>query len=233
MRDIGKNIKQLRQVKNMTQDELAEKLFVTRQTVSNYETGKSRPDVEMLTQIAAALETDANTILYGIPEQPEKKRMVIKLCIGVAAMIILFVGYLHIETLARELKNTYYDMRLWYLCRDVAGPALVFLFTWTALQALQVFAKLSPLRDPWAKRLRWTVIIAIPVYVILLLPLFSICFFGFDFSSALPDFMGVAWCYTGYWLMGYLPKMYIRPNIVLFGILGCMLWLGMPEKTRE
>jgi len=38
MRDIGKNIKLLREERNMTQDELAERLFVTRQTVSNYET---------------------------------------------------------------------------------------------------------------------------------------------------------------------------------------------------
>lgn len=45
MRDIGKNIRQLRIQKNMTQDELAQKLFVTRQTVRNYETGKSKPDV--------------------------------------------------------------------------------------------------------------------------------------------------------------------------------------------
>jgi len=41
MRDIGKNIRDLRSKRNMTQDELAEKLFVTRQTVSNYETGVS------------------------------------------------------------------------------------------------------------------------------------------------------------------------------------------------
>ena len=40
MRDIGKNIRDLRIRSNMTQDELAQKLFVTRQTVSNYETGK-------------------------------------------------------------------------------------------------------------------------------------------------------------------------------------------------
>ena len=58
MRDIGKNIRQLRTQKNMTQDELAKKLFVTRQTVSNYETGKSRPDVEMLDRIAQMLETE-------------------------------------------------------------------------------------------------------------------------------------------------------------------------------
>lgn len=38
MRDIGKNIKTLRTAKGMTQEELAAALFVTRQTVSNYET---------------------------------------------------------------------------------------------------------------------------------------------------------------------------------------------------
>ena len=41
MRDIGKNIKHLRIAQEMTQDQLAERLFVTRQTVSNYENGKS------------------------------------------------------------------------------------------------------------------------------------------------------------------------------------------------
>lgn len=41
MRDIGKNIRDLRKRQNMTQDELAARLFVTRQTVSNYENGVS------------------------------------------------------------------------------------------------------------------------------------------------------------------------------------------------
>ena len=42
MRDIGKNIRSLRMQKGMTQEQFAEKLFVTRQTVSNYETGVSQ-----------------------------------------------------------------------------------------------------------------------------------------------------------------------------------------------
>ena len=40
MRDIGKNIKMIRQSKEMTHEALAEVLFVTRQTVSNYENGR-------------------------------------------------------------------------------------------------------------------------------------------------------------------------------------------------
>lgn len=44
MRDIGKNIRDLRQQKHLTQEELAEQLFVTRQTISNYENGLSVSD---------------------------------------------------------------------------------------------------------------------------------------------------------------------------------------------
>ena len=84
MRDIGKNIKTLRTKKDMTQDELAEKLFVTRQTVSNYETGRSRPDVDMLAKIAEVLEIDANTVIYGPPAEISKKQeyMKLALCAG-------------------------------------------------------------------------------------------------------------------------------------------------------
>ena len=41
MGDIGKNIRFLRIQKKLSQDQLAESLHVTRQTVSNYETGVS------------------------------------------------------------------------------------------------------------------------------------------------------------------------------------------------
>ena len=54
MADVGKNIRHLRIQKHMTQDELAERLFVSRQTVSHYETGKSNPDIDMLLKIAEA-----------------------------------------------------------------------------------------------------------------------------------------------------------------------------------
>lgn len=52
MRDIGKNIRDLRQQKHLTQEELAERLFVTRQTVSNYENGRTRPDVDQILRLA-------------------------------------------------------------------------------------------------------------------------------------------------------------------------------------
>lgn len=84
MRDIGKNIRQLRVRQNMTQDELAQKLFVTRQTVSNYETGKSKPDVEMLERIAEVLHTDILTVIYG--PQPKKIPGIVFAC-GAAVLM--------------------------------------------------------------------------------------------------------------------------------------------------
>ena len=55
MANISKNIKRLRKQNNLTQDALAEKLFVTRQTVSYWETGRNQPTLDMLGDLAEAL----------------------------------------------------------------------------------------------------------------------------------------------------------------------------------
>ena len=52
MKQIGKHIKKLRMEQGMTQDQLAQALNVTRQAVSNWETGKTQPSIETLTAIA-------------------------------------------------------------------------------------------------------------------------------------------------------------------------------------
>ena len=62
---VNTSIKDLRKKKNMTQDELAEKLNVTRQAVSNWENGKTQPDIETLTQLAEAFDVSVERIIYG------------------------------------------------------------------------------------------------------------------------------------------------------------------------
>ena len=42
MTKIGRNIREQRMKKGLSQEELAERLYVTRQTISNYETGVSQ-----------------------------------------------------------------------------------------------------------------------------------------------------------------------------------------------
>ena len=61
-------ILQLRTQKDLSQDELAEKLFVTRQAVSRWETGETTPNTETLKLLSAFFDVSINTLL-GAPRQ--------------------------------------------------------------------------------------------------------------------------------------------------------------------
>ena len=60
---LAQNIRENRERLGLSQGELAKTVFVSRQTVSNYETGRSRPDVEMLVHLSSALGADVNDLL--------------------------------------------------------------------------------------------------------------------------------------------------------------------------
>ena len=66
---VGKNIKKLREKKGLTQDALAEKLGVTRQAVSNWETEKTQSDIDTLQKIAQILEVSVEEIIYGFKHE--------------------------------------------------------------------------------------------------------------------------------------------------------------------
>ena len=60
---LNENIKAIRKSKGLSQQELAVKLNVVRQTVSKWETGLSVPDSDMLISISEVLETPVSTLL--------------------------------------------------------------------------------------------------------------------------------------------------------------------------
>ena len=65
MRNKEKNIRKIRKAKGITQDALAEQLHVTRQAVSNWETGKNQPDLDMLESISRTLGAELTELIYG------------------------------------------------------------------------------------------------------------------------------------------------------------------------
>ncbi len=65
MSKISKNIKQLRQERGMTQDDLAQKLFVTRQAISSWENDRTQPDVHMLGKLREVFGVSIEELLYG------------------------------------------------------------------------------------------------------------------------------------------------------------------------
>ena len=60
---LNENIKAIRKSKGLSQDELAVKLNVVRQTVSKWEQGLSVPDADMLISISEVFETPVSTLL--------------------------------------------------------------------------------------------------------------------------------------------------------------------------
>lgn len=60
---LNENLKAIRKSKGLSQEELAIKLNVVRQTISKWEQGLSVPDSDMLISISEALETPVSTLL--------------------------------------------------------------------------------------------------------------------------------------------------------------------------
>jgi transcriptional regulator with XRE-family HTH domain len=61
--DLGKRIAAARTAAGMTQQELADKLFVSRHLVSKWEQGLRRPDLETVDRIASALSVPSDSII--------------------------------------------------------------------------------------------------------------------------------------------------------------------------
>ena len=61
----GAVIRKLRENKNMTQEELAEKVFVSSKAVSKWETGQGFPDISLIEPLAKALDISVIELLSG------------------------------------------------------------------------------------------------------------------------------------------------------------------------
>lgn len=66
---LSENLKNLRKAKGLSQEELAARLHVVRQTVSKWEKGRSVPDAELLIRLAEELDTTPAALLG--PELPQ------------------------------------------------------------------------------------------------------------------------------------------------------------------
>ena len=62
---ISNLIKTKRKEKGLTQEELAQKLFVTEKAISRWETGRGTPDISLLVPLSEVLEVSVSEILKG------------------------------------------------------------------------------------------------------------------------------------------------------------------------
>ena len=73
---FSENLKTIRKAKGYTQEELAIKVNVVRQTVSKWEKGLSVPDADVLSHIAEVLEVSVSELLGAEIKQEDSKNEV-------------------------------------------------------------------------------------------------------------------------------------------------------------
>lgn len=72
---LGERLYELRKKKGLSQEEVAEKLNVTRQSVSKWETDESKPDFDKIVPICELYEISTNELLNGTKEEKEEKEV--------------------------------------------------------------------------------------------------------------------------------------------------------------
>lgn len=98
MAKISRNIKKFRTANNITQDELAKQLFVTRQTISGWENGRTQPDIDTLCRLSEIFGVSVEDIIYGekrfatTEEQESKSKRTLMILFSIIASVFLGAG---------------------------------------------------------------------------------------------------------------------------------------------
>ena len=100
--ELGKRILTIRKENDLTQDELAEICSVTRQTISNWENGKSYPDIDTLVLLSDSFGVSLDAMLKGdremvseiTKEQKQGRYHRIKMVIAVIIAVAIFSSQL-------------------------------------------------------------------------------------------------------------------------------------------
>lgn len=71
--ELSKQIKKYREAQSLSQDELAAKLYVSRQTISNWENEKSYPDVHNLLLLSTYFDVSLDELIKGDVEMMKRK----------------------------------------------------------------------------------------------------------------------------------------------------------------
>ena len=127
---FANNLTYLRKKRNMSQEQLAEVLGVTRQAVSKWEAGQSTPDVEKLVQLSELFQVPVDQMLKDIEEenrQEDDHDALYTVLTFIALAIVWFTGLMLV------IVNVFFNTGvlqvsiLRYSYRMMTGSGIVFL----------------------------------------------------------------------------------------------------------
>lgn len=229
MPQIAKNIKKQRVRSGMTQEELAEQLFVTRQTISNYENGKSNPDIETLQQMARILDTDMEFFLYGEQKAKDKKE-IFKTATILGAILLFMLITPIIENYEKEWARTYYQLASFsYFMRIIGVPILLVIAGACTAKFIMLLTGGNPLRLPKRKTTHRVILFSFIAYVMLMLPHAVIYIILNNFSISYISY-GVILNRIYFSIVLFIYRFPIVYYAVFF-IIGCLLHLTISRKV--
>lgn len=141
------NLRRARKAAGLTQQQLADRLHVTRQSVSSWELGRTEPDLQTLTELAEVFETDAGSLLgeAGRPAYPRlQKRFVTGFAVCAGLLLMLFCLELGLFAYWRKLALHDYGVALYAALWKLSVPPL--LWYSSGVGAVCFFAMWSPVR---------------------------------------------------------------------------------------
>lgn len=71
--ELGEQIKKYRAKANLSQEELADRIFVSRQTISNWENDKSYPDIKSIVLMSEVFQVSLDNLIKGDIERMKKE----------------------------------------------------------------------------------------------------------------------------------------------------------------
>lgn len=74
--DFGAQMKKLRTSQKLTQEQIAQKLNVSRQTISSWENNRNLPDLEMVVLIAQTFNISLDNLILGDTTMTDRKSVV-------------------------------------------------------------------------------------------------------------------------------------------------------------
>ena len=106
--EVGNRIREERDRLGLSQEDLAQQIFVSRQTVSNWETGKTYPDVQSLLLLSKLFEVSVDSLVKGDVEAMQEKidnyeldRFKMKASMGIGLALIA-VGAVMLAILSKQ-----------------------------------------------------------------------------------------------------------------------------------
>ncbi|MBP2097433.1 helix-turn-helix domain-containing protein [Enterococcus rivorum] len=102
--EVGQRLKERRNELHLTQDFVAEKLGITRQTISNWENGRSYPDIERIIRLSELYNLSLDELLKGDQEMVHhlKANTTVNRFLKLFALLLLINVFLMVLVLTKQ-----------------------------------------------------------------------------------------------------------------------------------